>query len=51
MTDQMKYEAFMEAMRKKLENPPYMGGNKREAYREGIRAAMSKMKDLYGRKS
>lgn len=42
-----KYAEFMEAMRKKLNRPPY-SGNKGEAYREGVRAAMSKMHELYG---
>lgn len=42
-----RYDAFMESMRRKLDRPPYMG-NKGEAYREGVRAAMSKMHELYG---
>lgn len=40
------YSNFMESMRKKLDRPPY-SGNKGEAYREGVRAAMSKMHALY----
>lgn len=41
------YRDFMESMRKKLDRPPY-SGNKGEAYRDGVRAAMSKMHALYG---
>ena len=46
-SESQKYDAFMQSMRKKLDRPPY-SGNKGEAYREGIRAAMSKMHALYG---
>lgn len=46
--EKLKYELFMEAMRKKIAKPPY-SGNKGEAYRAGIRAAMSKVHELYGK--
>ena len=39
MTDR-EYEMLQERLRKKLSNNPYIG-NKREVYKEGVRAAMS----------
>lgn len=48
LTDRDKYERFMEAMRRKLKDPRFFGGNCREVYRDGIRAAMSKMHEIYG---
>jgi hypothetical protein len=41
MNATIKYKRVMDSLRAKLENPPYLGGNRRSAYREGIRAAMS----------
>lgn len=58
MTDEKRrYERVMESLRAKLKNPGSSNwnqgytGNRAEGYRDGIRAAMSLIKDVYGSKS
>lgn len=47
LSEREKYDYAMETLRAKLKDHPH-SGNRGEAYKEGIRCAMSKIKEVWG---